>query len=158
MRRSFFASSAPAVPWTSRPSRRALASKVFMTSPCRNGEANPDRAVRYLRSPMSSGIVVRRQIVERRLRARCIPEFDKLLCSPLPRQSMRPASATQSQTFRIVHRRQAYPRLAHLAQDVDLEALAVASQSGGYIAGGKAPADTMTVGARGHVADRRAVP
>jgi len=59
--------------------------------------------------------------------------------------------------LRIVQRFQPHRRGTHLAKDVDLEARALARERGRQVAGGEAPADAMAVGARGHVADRRAV-
>src|SRR5207249_3401660 len=68
-------------------------------------------------------------------------------------EALRLASAAQSQSVRIVQRLQSHRRGPHLAQDVDLEARALARERARHVAGGETPADAMAVGARGHVAD-----
>jgi len=65
--------------------------------------------------------------------------------------------AAQSTALGIVDRLQPHGRGAHLAQNVNLELLALARQRAGHIAGGEAGTDAMAVGARGHVADRGSV-
>src|SRR5207237_9245580 len=58
-----------------------------------------------------------------------------------------PALAAQSQSVRIVQRLQPHRRGPHLAQDVALDARAIARPGGRHLAGGENAADAMAVGA-----------
>src|ERR1700722_20473992 len=72
-------------------------------------------------------------------------------------RTVRRALASQPGTCGIVKRRQSYGRGAHLAEDVDLEACPLAREPRRHVAGGKALADAVSVGAGGDVADRGTV-
>jgi len=70
---------------------------------------------------------------------------------------VRRRSAAQPHTLRIIERLEPHRGAAQLAENVDPEARALARQRGGQVAGSEALADTMSVGAGGHVTDRGAL-
>src|SRR5581483_5163059 len=65
--------------------------------------------------------------------------------------------ASEPQSLRIVERPQANDCGARLAEDVDLESLAVARERGRYVSRGKTLGDAMAIGRRSNISNRRAV-